>query len=378
MRTILKTALILLLASFPTGARASAACDIDVVLVGATGNLAKKYLWTSLFQLSSKMNLRVYPGSRDAKEKGQVNIDRILAQNVSCGVLKRDMCEKQMERFVSQTVQPYTQLKRSEHYRSLHGTISQNGECASGRLFYLAVPPSAYASIAGSIDTMARPSGSGWLRVIFEKPFGSDFDSAEIMAKDLAASLKEDEIYRIDHYLGKQALQGLPLFMRANKDSLAGVMRSSHVDRIDVAMMETEDCEGRTGFYDKYGVLRDVFQNHLSEMLALTLAADPWSPAERLQALREVRVPSAADASLGQYASYQSHVDADRTRWNEPTGKRTLTPTCALVNVQSRSAAWSDVPIYLYSGKAAWPSKQGMIRVSFKNGGWMQITLQGK
>ena len=188
------------------------------------------------------------------------------------------------------------------------------------------------------------------------------------MADDLSNSLTEKEIYRIDHYLGKQALQGIPELFAKNHDNLGRIMNQVYVDRIEVAMMETEDCAGRTGFYDKYGVIRDVFQNHLSEMLALILSDVPVSPENRLESLRNVQIDR-NEITIGQYDEYQSHVDEDRKRWDEDdVGKRTFTPTCALVKLFSSEKRWSDVPIYLYSGKAAYPRKRGMIRVDFKNG----------
>lgn len=356
-------------------------CPIDVVLVGATGNLAKKYLWTSIFQLSRDTPLRLYPGSRDDATRGQNKVDDVLFQNVSCGEMSEDICDAARDEFVEDVVRPYVQLKRDEDYRLLSEIIERDvrKSCSAGRLFYLAVPPSAYASIARAIHESARPS-QGWLRVIFEKPFGSDYDSAKIMADNLSQYLREDEIYRIDHYLGKQALQGFATFLSANADTLGNVMNSRHVLQIEVAMMETEDCKGRTNFYDKYGVLRDVFQNHLTEMVSIVLASEPTNPDSRYDTLIHMNVPKSTDAVLGQYDTYQRHVDEDRRARGESQGARTTTPTCARVRLRPThtSERWRGVPIYLYSGKAAWNTKNGIIRVTFKNRGWLQVTLQGK
>ena len=113
----------------------------------------------------------------------------------------------------------------------------------------------------------------------------------------------------------------------------------------------------------QYGVIRDVFQNHLSEMLALILSDVPVSPENRLESLRNVQIDR-NEITIGQYDEYQSHVDEDRKRWDEDdVGKRTFTTTCALVKLFSSEKRWSDVPIYLYSGKAAYPRKRGMIPV---------------
>ena len=295
----------------------------------------------------------MYPGSRDVVEKGQKKVDRILSENINC---EGDDCARDIAAFVNNVVKPYVRVKTTDHYSELHKIIESDvkSTCSSGRLFYLAVPPSAYATIANAINTLARPS-QGWLRAVFEKPFGSDYDSALKMADDLSNSLTEKEIYRIDHYLGKQALQGIPELFAKNQDNLGRIMNQVYVDRIEVAMMETEDCAGRTGFYDKYGVIRDVFQNHLSEMLALILSDVPVSPENRLESLRNVQIDR-NEITIGQYDEYQSHVDEDRKRWDEDdVGKRTFTPTCALVKLFSSEKRWSDVPIYLYSARLRIP-----------------------
>ena len=117
---------------------------------------------------------------------------------------------------------------------------------------------------------------NGWLRIAIEKPFGSDYDTAVTMAMDMQV-FKKEEIYRVDHYLGKRGVQQITEFRLANPlyDAL---LNRDHVRRIEIIMQETEDCRGRTSFYDSYGVIRDILQNHLTELLVLIAMDLPTKP----------------------------------------------------------------------------------------------------
>ena len=107
------------------------------------------------------------------------------------------------------------------------------------------------------------------MKVVLEKPFGSDVDTARDLSNSLTEHLKEDEIYRIDHYLGKLGVQSLYDFRVKNRNVYEQYLNNKYVERVEVVMKETEDCAGRTKFYNQYGVIRDVLQNHLTEMAAL-------------------------------------------------------------------------------------------------------------
>ena len=119
-----------------------------------------------------------------------------------------------------------------------------------GRLFYLSIPPFAYADIAKTLNEVCTPQSGGFLRVAFEKPFGHDLSSAEEMAQSLADHLDEDQIYRFDHYLGKIGVQQITDFRLANPE-IEALLNKDHVTHIVISMTETEDCQGRSGFYDK-------------------------------------------------------------------------------------------------------------------------------
>lgn len=184
---------------------------VSVVVVGGTGDLAKKYLWQGFFELyvnqvSSGNTFSFYGGGLTPADKAEPVLFEIL-KAVSCSTdVSQERCALLKEQFLR--LSKYRQLKTLEHYQDLAKRIEQElqqeGMLEAGRLFYLSVPAFAYADIAEKINSSCRSTNGAWLRVVLEKPFGHDFRSAQVLASQLGNSLKDDEMYRIDHYLGKQ------------------------------------------------------------------------------------------------------------------------------------------------------------------------------
>lgn len=184
---------------------------VSVVIVGGTGDLAKKYLWQGFFQLyvnqvSSGNSFSFYGGGQSAADAATPVLFEIL-KGVTCSEhVSLDRCAILKDQFLK--LSKYRQLKTSEQYQDLAEHIEkqlrQEGMSEAGRLFYLSVPAFAYADIAEKINSSCRPSGGAWLKVVLEKPFGHDLRSAQVLASQLGASLRDEEMYRIDHYLGKQ------------------------------------------------------------------------------------------------------------------------------------------------------------------------------
>lgn len=184
---------------------------VSVVIVGGTGDLAKKYLWQGFFQLyinqvSSGNTFSFYGGGQSPTEKATPVLFEIL-KAVSCSKdVSQERCALLKDQFLR--LAQYRQLKSLEDYQDLAKHIEQQlqeeGMTEAGRLFYLSVPAFAYADIAEKINSTCRPKSGAWLRVVLEKPFGHDYGSAQVLASQLRSSLTEEEMYRIDHYLGKQ------------------------------------------------------------------------------------------------------------------------------------------------------------------------------
>ncbi len=236
----------------------------------------------------------------------------------------------------------------------------------AGRLYYLSTPPSLYADIAamlGQADMHAE--SDGWRRVIIEKPFGRDLDSARDLNNKVHAAFAEHQIYRIDHYLGKETVQNVSVFRFANA-IFEPIWNRTYIDNVQISVMEEVAVGRRAGYYDSAGVLRDMFQNHLLQLLTL-IAMEP--PAvlnaealrnEKVKVLSTIR-PIAPDA-LRQHvvhAQYRSYRD-------EPNvAPKSSTPTFAALKLYIDNWRWQGVPFYLRSGKAL-ASRKTQIVVQFK------------
>lgn len=184
---------------------------VSVVIVGGTGDLAKKYLWQGFFQLYSHQadggnTFSFYGGGLSPVDQATPALFEILKAVTCSKNTSQERCALLKEQFLR--LSQYRQLKTLEDYQVLAERIEkrlqEEGMREAGRLFYLSVPAFAYADIADKINSSCRPTSGAWLRVVLEKPFGHDMRSAQVLASQLGGSLKEEEMYRIDHYLGKQ------------------------------------------------------------------------------------------------------------------------------------------------------------------------------
>ena len=243
--------------------------------------------------------------------------------------------------------------------------VGQETGAAGNTLIYLAISPDFFAEVNQHLDAAGFTRMPGVKRIIVEKPFGKDLDSAISLNRDLLTHWREDEIYRIDHYLGKETVQNLLAFRLANP-LFAPLWNASHIDHIQISALETVGVETRGGYYDRTGVVRDMVQNHLLQMLAYVCMEPPASldPAAirdgKSQLLESVRLldPAAVarDCVSGQYAAgvkpdgspavgYRQEPDVD------PFSN---TETFAAIRLQIENARWAGVPIYLRSGKSLW------------------------
>ncbi|NWU33885.1 G6PE protein, partial [Hylia prasina] len=367
---------VLFVGALPSPAGASQG-HISVVLLGATGDLARKYLWQGLFQLymdqvSSGHSFTFHGAALAALEPGQRLMFDVL-RNLSCPPDEPpNRCAVLKDQFLK--LSQYHQLKTAENYtalsREIETLLGQEGLKEAGRIFYFSVPPFAYAEIARHINGSCRPRGGAWLRVVLEKPFGHDLPSAQQLAAQLAGFFREEEMYRVDHYLGKQAVAHILPFRDQNRQFLDSIWNRHHVERVEVVLKETVDAKGRTSFYEQYGVIRDVLQNHLTEalmFLIMELPANVSSAQEvvqhKLQALQSLWGLERSSAVLGQYQAYSSQVQEEL---QEAQGYVSTTPTFAGVLIRSGSLRWDGVPFLLTSGKAL-DERVGYARVLFKN-----------
>jgi len=260
-------------------------------------------------------------------------------------------------------------------------TPGGGGGTGARRLFYLATPPALYAPILRHLGEAKlaglayQPAGGGWARVVIEKPFGRDLASARALNADIAQAFDEDDIYRIDHFLGKEIVQNLFALRFAN-GIFEPVWNRNYIDHVQITAAETLGMEGRGSYYETAGAMRDMVQNHLLQLCALVAIEPParWSPRdvrdEKVKALRAVRAIAPGEvvreAVRGQYGA---GVIGDRQvpgyRDEPEVAPDSAVETYAALRLHIDNVRWAGVPFYLRSGKRLAASSTEIV-VQFK------------
>ena len=350
-------------------------CGVSFVLLGFTGDLARRYLWPALFQIfmeteclprsvassSMRCGLVVVGGSKEPVRSYNSAVWReVLGGGVQCETISCELC---LDKFIRSSLK--LKIYDEEDYKSISRTLSEANERLNqtevGRIFYLSVPPSAYPTIVKYIHLYGRPESTAWMRVVLEKPFGNDLSSAELLAKVIGQYLEEEEVYRVDHYLRKYGVQQILPFRCANSAKLGLLWNRDHIQHIEVSLKERLDIKGRSAFFDKYGIIRDVHQSHLTEILARVggnmCKCDDGADfhKEKIDFLSSFYSPTLDHSVLGQYSGYTQHLAEDgvleRDEVLASTANNSFTPTYAAVALYSRDLAWIGVPFLLTAGK---------------------------
>ena len=225
------------------------------------------------------------------------------------------------------------------------------------RVFYVALPPEHFPAAVAGIGAAGLNAPATTARIVIEKPFGHDLPSSRALNAGLHSHFTEEQVYRIDHYLGKETVQNMLVFRFANA-MFETLWNRDHIESVQITVSEDLGVEGRAGYYEGAGALRDMVQSHLTQLLALVAMEVPGAMdatsirAEKLKALRSIAPISPADAVLGQY--YAGQIDGkDVIGYREEPGvaPNSRTETFAAVRVKIENWRWQGVPFYLRTGK---------------------------
>lgn len=338
-----------------------------IVILGASGDLTARKLMPSLFKLFATGNMpasfSIVGCSRSAmtdeefrnkmheavQESIKLEDDtwQTFAQNLSYHVVAYDSEE--------------TFLDLANSLKQLDKEKNTNGN----KIFYLAVPPTLYPVLASMIGKAGlseeSEGGTGWSRIVVEKPFGRDIKTALELDKTLHESFQEHQIFRIDHYLAKETVQNV-LMLRFANAIFEPIWNRSYIDYVGIIAGESLGVEHRAGYYEQAGVLRDMFQNHMKQLLALT-AMEPPSlfeadrvRDEKIKVFRSLKPLEKGslnnDLILGQYSA--GSIDGKRVpAYRDESGvdPQSFVPTFALMRLFVDNWRWRGVPFYLASGK---------------------------
>ena len=243
------------------------------------------------------------------------------------------------------------------------GELEREHRTGGNVLFYLATPPAEFAAVGrnlGAAGLSREPNGT-WRRVVVEKPFGRDLESARALNESLLRAMREDQIFRIDHYLGKETVQNILVFRFAN-GIFEPVWNRRYIDHVQITVAEDIGVEGRGAFYEQAGVLRDVVQNHMFQLLALVAMEPPSSLAAEavrnekvkvLEAIRPMQPEEVLQATVrGQYGEgFLQGKKVPAYRDEPDVAPASKVETYAALRLQVENWRWAGVPFYLRSGK---------------------------
>jgi glucose-6-phosphate 1-dehydrogenase len=351
------------------------------VIIGATGDLCKRKLAPSLYRLYLNNSL---PASFLIVGCGRTQLDDsgFRAQIKEALIAGAAMEMAQWESFAAHLHYQPLQYDSLSSYRELGRTLAKlekahNAE--ENRIYYCAIPPVLYDTVTGLIAQSGLSSEGnnkgGWTRIVVEKPFGTDLRSARALNQKLLQGFKENQIYRIDHYLAKETVQNILVLRFANAIFEPLWMRN-YIDYVSIIAAEAIGIEHRAGYYESAGVLRDMMQNHLMQLLSMT-AMEPPSRFEAdlvrdesAKIFRSLRPFSETtpweNLVLGQYrAGMVEGQQARAYREEEGVKPQSLTPTFAMMRVFIDNWRWQGVPFYLTSGKRL-AKKLTQIIIQFK------------
>jgi glucose-6-phosphate 1-dehydrogenase len=344
-----------------------------LVIFGASGDLTRRKLFPALYSLAYR---RLLPErfavvgvarteATDEEFRAQM---REAVEGHARDEFRADVWETLAEamRYVT------TDFADEEGEDRVIGVLNELDETrgtGGNRVYYLAVPPNAMETLAQEIGE--RRTTGGWTRLVVEKPFGHDLASARALNEKLATSFDESEIFRIDHYLGKETVQNM-LALRFANGIFEPIWNRQFIDHVQITVAESLGIEGRAAFYEQAGAMRDIFQNHLLQLVALTAMEPPIDFTadavrnEKVKVLRALHTPGPKNVVRGQYGrGFVEGEEVAAYREEPGVAPDSLTETYVAAKLYVDNWRWADTPFYVRAGKRL-PRRETTIAIQFQ------------
>ncbi len=344
-----------------------------LVIFGASGDLTQRKLFPALYSLAFR---------------------RLLPEHFAVvGVARSEETDDDFRERMKEAVQKFSRDEfRDDAWETLAGgmrylvadfsdeagldelaeTVNELDEelgTAGNRVYYLAIPPSAFETVVRAVGK--RRSTHGWRRLIVEKPFGHDLASARELNAVIEKRFEESEVFRIDHYLGKETVQNM-LALRFANGIFEPIWNRQFVDHVQITVAESIGIENRAGYYEQAGAIRDIFQNHLLQLLAITAMEPPIDFTadsvrnEKVKVLRAMHTPGPKSVVRGQYG--RGFIEGEEVvgyREEEGVDPQSMTETYVAAKLYVDNWRWADTPFYVRMGKRL-PRRETTIAIEFK------------
>lgn len=347
-------------------------------IFGATGNLSRIKLIPALYHLEQAGKLAdetciLAFGRRDWTQE-------YLQEQAKAWLMKatgNDFDDEVFARFSQRLKYFRGDLTDEAMYQQLSKQLSENPDFPGNIAYYMAISPSDFGTVVKQLHNVGLlDETGGWKRVVIEKPFGYDLESAQALQRGIDKYLREDQIYRIDHYLGKGTVQNVLVFRFANT-MMEPLWNRNYIDHIQITHSETLGLGSRAGYYEGTGAMRDMIQSHLLQLLTLVTMEPPASMDaeslrdEKVKVLKSIRpiAPNAVHAHAFRAQYDNGKIDGEKVNsylQEENVAGDSVTETYAALKVFVDNWRWRGVPIYLRTGKRM-AKKQSMISICFRH-----------
>ncbi|CAJ0937723.1 unnamed protein product, partial [Mesorhabditis belari] len=344
------------------------------VIFGASGDLARKKIYPTLWWLyrddllPKNVHFVGYARSDLTMEKIRDSFEK--------NAKVRDNEKDKFEAFLKQNTYIQGSYDKVESFKKLqefNDDLQKRTKQPVNRLYYLALPPSVFAEVTQHLKEACMDYGDSWTRIIIEKPFGTDSDSSAELSKHLSSLFKEDQIYRIDHYLGKEMVQNL-MTLRFGNRLFGPSWNRDHIASVVITFKEDFGTAGRAGYFDTSGIIRDVMQNHLMQVLTLLAMEKPVSlnaediRDEKVKVLKSMPPVELKDVIVGQYVANpdSAHPEAKAGYLDDKdVPNDSVTPTYCMAVLKVNNERWDGVPFIMKCGKGL-DEKKSEVRIQFR------------